>query len=337
MKIRKIKPTVIAAVLGTAPFVCAMAAEDTEGSFLDNVGISLGGGVQYDVKNTVDWGASNEVADYSSVAQLGKVSLNLPGSVTATYGLNRVNYTDSSGSRNGLKHEVLVGKKFPIGTDGLTGGLYYAGSLEETDKSTSTKSGFKEDTTIHSIQPSLTYWNNAGKWGIYTQLSLSQTNDNSDPTWTTDKQRIRKDGSSLLIEPSKSYGPWILSTQFYYSDTKSKTDVGSTRADESTFTEKYIQPQVSYGFEDAGVLTVSYRISDQETAVTGGAWQAAGTKYFDSVRKLTVGYSQTVGSWSLEGRVRRSWQTEESNASWAAGKHKEITVDHVEAFATYRF
>jgi hypothetical protein len=337
MKIRKIKPTVIAALLGTTPFICAMAAEDAEDSFFDNVGISLGGGVQYDVKNTVDWFASNAVSDYSSVAQLGKVTLNLPGNALAVYGLNRVNYTSSTGSRNGLRHEVLIGKNFPIGMDGLTGGLYYSGSLEETDLSTSTKSGFKEDLTTHSIQPSLNYYSNAGKWGVYTQLSQSQATDNSDQTWTTDKQKLSKDTSSLLIEPSKTYGSWILSTQLYFSDTKSKTDLGSTRADESTFTEKYIQPQVSYGFENAGVLTVSYRISDQTTTVTGGAWQAAGTNYFDNVRKLTVGYSQSVGPWALEGRVRRSWQTEVSNASWSTGKHKEINVDHLEAFATYRF
>jgi hypothetical protein len=336
-------PTVIAAALGATPFVCAMAAEDAEGSFLDSIGISLGGGVTYEDKATVDYGASVAKPEYATTVQMSKVSLNLPGSITASYNLQRVNYITTSDERNGNKQTLLVGKKFPIGPQDFTGGLYYSAIIEDTKNSArpdqGTHSGLIESTMKQTIQPSLTYWNNGGQWGVYAQGEHIQGDTSKDVSWSTGQYKLDEGGQSWLIEPSKKYGALTVATQLYWTETKTDTDVGSLRTQEHTFTERYIEPKLTYGFEDAGVLTVSYRVSDKETLITGGAWATKGVNYFSKVRKLSVGYSQDVGPWQLEAKIRRSWETEvtNANASWAIGKQKDIVQDQIEVFATYRF
>jgi hypothetical protein len=345
MKLRTFKLTVIAAAVGASTLA---GAAETQESIWDSVGITLGGGAEYESKRIGDYLQAGGATTYNrqNTAQLAQLTLNLPQNSIVQYTLSQTNaYETYSSSSNkldtdGYKNVLYAGRTFPLGSGGLTGGLYYTGTfIAGTEKAYAYGTDYSSDqkSTDNRIKTSLNYASPDGKFGTYAYGELFQTDLDNNVWWSTSKYKTSTPGSAFMVQPSIKMGPWTLQASAYYSSSLTRTDLGSARVGENNFKEQYLEPKLTYNVEDGGSLWASVRSTDQETLMTGGSWYAEGSRhrYFANVKKVAVGYQQDVGNWNVSAQVRRSWQTDQTSAY--DGDKKETVDDLVNVYATYKF
>lgn len=345
MKLSTFKLTVIAAAVGTSTLSGATEAPE---SIWDSVGISLGGGAEYESKRIGDYLQAGGATTYNrqTTAQLGQLTLNLPQNSIVQYTLSQRNaYETYSNNSNKLdtdsyENVLYAGRSFSVGSGGLTGGLYYTGTFTAgTEKAYAYGTNYSSDqkSSDNRIKSSLNYTSPDGKFGTYAYGEIFAIDLDNNVWWSTSKHKKSTPGSAFVIQPSIKLGALTLQASAYYSSSLTHTDLGSTRTGENNFKEQYLEPKVTYRIEDGGSLWASVRSTDQETLMTGGSWYPEGSRhrYFANVKKVAIGYQQSVGSWDLSAQVRRSWQTDQTSAY--DGDKKETVDDLVNFYATYKF
>ncbi len=239
-------------------------------------------------------------------------------------------------NESGFKHLFSANKGFNLGNGWATGVIYEI-EFTPTKLHSATVNNHRQTITEQSFRPYLTYWNNEHNWGVYSNLEYLRS-DEDKSSWG----ERTEEGYSILVKPYKRFGQWEVGVEFFYQmkDNEGLNGDGSIN-EVSEFTEKYIEPIVTYSFEDAGSLYVRVRVGDNETInsdqSTGGNED---TNYYKDIRKATIGYEQAVGdNWLLKAEYEFANEVEEKSRmfSWDKKNESELTEQTFQLQALYRF
>ena len=305
-----------------------------EGGF--NFGGHIGSSLEYEDKKTDGFNGKTKNEKIKTNEVFNVFLRNSAWNASMLYALKQQTIEMDEGNyyenEDGLKHLLSLNKGFNLG-DGWATGLIYDVEHTESKLHSASVNGLRKTLTEHSVRPYLTYWNNANSWGFYSNLEYLYSDDDQSQWGSREEE-----GYSILFKPYKRVGQWELGVEFFY-QVKDNDGVGGGGgvSENSEFTEKYIEPIIQYSFEDAGTMYVRARFGENDTSNSGGN---ADIDYYKDIRKVTVGYEQTVAdNWLLKAEYEYANEEEEKSKmmSWDAQDTSDMTQHKVYIHALYRF
>ncbi|MGL6314180.1 porin [Vibrio sp. WXL103] len=236
---------------------------------------------------------------------------------------------DQSGTQLGFENQdgyinmLSVDRGFSLG-NGFATGLYYGVEIGKSKINGTWGTNIDVSKVEHIIKPSLTYWNPKYSMGFYSHIEIGFTEEDKSE-WGI----IEEDAYSLLVKPYYRTGNWELGMEMFYQI----KDIEESSGNKSEFDEIYVEPIVTYSFEDAGVLYVRARVGQNETRNTAG-W-GVGDEYYTDILKGTVGYEQAVGDdWLLKAEYE---YTRDDKTNNTGGPTEEVIGNKFYLQALYRF
>lgn len=327
------KRTILSVLIANTLAMSSLAYADDRG-FVDEAmmfGGHVGTSFEYEDKVTNDFNGNDKVERTKTNEIISAFYKNSAWNVSALYSIKIANRKQTNPgyweNEDSLKQFISINKGFNLSNGWSTGLIYDLEHIRGKVYSPHA-TGLRKTSSEHSLRPYLNYWNSDLNFGINSNLEYLLL-DEDKSAWG---KRV-EEGYSALIKPYTSFGNLEVGVEFYYQikDNSNKNEASETQAT-SEFMEKYIEPVVTYSFEDAGTMYVRARLGENETKnITG--W-GAGQKYFKDIRKATVGYEQAVGdSWLLKAEYEYANEKETRSIDT---KDSELKQHKIFAQAVYR-
>lgn len=301
---------------------------------------TVGTAFEYEDKVTKEV-SGNEKHEMLRTAYLGKLFFHHQKLDTAfTYDLktqDRQQYTyDPQGNRTYSESEatwvhIFTAQKAVSLGNGFGTGVFYGIDYQHGVVNSPFTMDMDKRTTEHTFNIPLTYYNPSYGMGFYSHVELLLSDlEQEDKNWGDQKDKAY----SLLFKPYYRTGNWELGLEMFYQtkDTEATHAWGLGFTD-SEFEERYIEPLVTYSFEDAGTLFLRARFGENETRNTAG--DSAGNEYYTDILKGTVGYEQAVGDdWLVKAEYEF---TKDDKTFSSQGGTEEIIGQKLYVQALYRF
>ena len=308
--------------------------------FADQIGGTVGTSFEYEYRTitNVDGSVDKETIQTNEIGQIfmRHSEFNLSG----FYSLK----TETSSKReengyyqkeDGYRHLLNINKGFGL-SNGFNAALIYEAEYFTTKRVSEYVDHTRGDQLDQYIKPTLYYWNPEMSFGFDTYVEFLFSSRELPQDQPTDEM-----GYSFVFKPYYRTGNWELGAEMFHQikDIEIRGTNGDTRSIDKEFTETYVEPYVSYSFEDAGVLYTRLRVGENEETVTSSNrdWNgsAVGDEYYKDIMKATVGYEQAVGdNWLVKAEYE--FNKDDETFNYMQGE-KTVESDKFYVHALYRF
>ena len=318
----------------------AMNANAEELSFWEGVSGNVGGSVEFSetVTDNKQWGFEEVQKEVTNeIGQIFLTNSNHKINVLyslKTYSSDKKSTTGSYETENGYKHLAFINKGFDIG-NGFTTGIQYDVEYITTKVAPVSNQQMKKDSLEQLFKPYLQYWNSELNFGFYSHFEYRLMDLNfEDDNWAD----ISETSYSLLFRPSYRWNNFEFGLELFHQikDAEHRSPLHGGRDED--FTETYIEPSLSYSFEDYGTFYTRVRIGENETL---GKGPNDGDEYYTDILKTTVGYEQNVGDdWIVKAEYEFTRDEKSKSDQWTNYEKVDelvATGNTVSLNALYRF